>query len=447
MIFKESEILELKKSTAELKEAVISIGAILNKHKKGELYFGIKNDGEVVGQDVSEKTLREVSQVISDKIEPKLYPEIKPENIDGKHCIKVSFEGHEQPYFAYGRAYIRVADEDKQLSAKELENFIRRKTAIHYDSKVSESTLDEVDEGILREFIQKANESQRIKFTYTNKKDVLEKLNLIKDSKLLHAAKLLFSKKDPIEVQAAVFAGIDKITFLDIKQFKGNIFQLLKMSESYIKEHMDWRANLTGAGREEIPEIPIRAIIEALVNSFCHRDYQAPESNKVAIYKDRVEIWNPGDFPEGYKPRDFIKKDLPSILRNPIIANMLYLSSDIEKWGSGLKRINNECVTHAVKVDFVVLKYGFTVRFARVKRDTVKVPEKVTVKVPEKVTVNQTAILSALSKDPHITAKKLSALVGISERKIKENLSKLKEKGLIKRIGPDKGGHWEVIQP
>lgn len=51
---------------------------------------------------------------------------------------------------------------------------------------------------------------------------------------------------------------------------------------------------------------------------------------------------------------------------------MLYLSSDIEKWGSGLKRINNECAAQAVKVDFVVLKYWFTVRFARVK----KVPEK-----------------------------------------------------------------------
>jgi ATP-dependent DNA helicase RecG len=48
MQFEESEILELKRSTSELKEAIISIVAILNKHQRGELYFGIRNDGEAV---------------------------------------------------------------------------------------------------------------------------------------------------------------------------------------------------------------------------------------------------------------------------------------------------------------------------------------------------------------------------------------------------------------
>ena len=57
---KESETLELKKSTSELKEAIISIVSILNKHQKGELYFGVKNNGDVVGQTVTEKTIREI---------------------------------------------------------------------------------------------------------------------------------------------------------------------------------------------------------------------------------------------------------------------------------------------------------------------------------------------------------------------------------------------------
>jgi hypothetical protein len=55
MIFKESEKQELKKATSELKEAVISIAAILNKLKKGELYFGINNDGTIIGQTIREK--------------------------------------------------------------------------------------------------------------------------------------------------------------------------------------------------------------------------------------------------------------------------------------------------------------------------------------------------------------------------------------------------------
>lgn len=60
----ETETLEFKKSTGELKEAMHSICAILNKHQHGELYFGVKPDGTVVGQVVTEESLREVSQKI-----------------------------------------------------------------------------------------------------------------------------------------------------------------------------------------------------------------------------------------------------------------------------------------------------------------------------------------------------------------------------------------------
>ena len=306
----ESETVELKRSTAELKEAIISIAAILNKNKKGTVLFGVRDNGIPTGIHITTRMLREISQTIANSIEPKIYPEITVENIRNQNCIRVSFEGHEQPYFAQGRAYIRTADEDRQLSAKELENIILRKSAIRWDTKISDTTINEIHEPTLKEFIKKANDAQRIKFKYTNKKEVLEKLELIKEERITNAAKLLFSKKEPIQVQAAVFAGTDKVTFLDIKRFKGNIFQLLKLSESYIKERINWRAKLVTRTREEIPEIPLRAITETLVNSFCHRDYQAPESNKIAIYKNKIEIWNPGGFPEGYTPEDFITKDL-----------------------------------------------------------------------------------------------------------------------------------------
>jgi hypothetical protein len=64
-VLSETETLELKKSTSELKEAVISIASMLNKHGKGILYFGVRNDGRALGQDVGEKTIRDVSQAIS----------------------------------------------------------------------------------------------------------------------------------------------------------------------------------------------------------------------------------------------------------------------------------------------------------------------------------------------------------------------------------------------
>ncbi len=95
---KESETLELKKSTSELKEAIISIVAILNKHQKGELFFGIKNDGTIVGQQVTENTIREISKAISDHIEPKIFPKINEVVWEGKTCVHVEFSGNNVPY-------------------------------------------------------------------------------------------------------------------------------------------------------------------------------------------------------------------------------------------------------------------------------------------------------------------------------------------------------------
>src|SRR5665647_1142033 len=144
--FQETETIELKKSTSELKEAIISLVAMLNKHQRGEIIFGIRNDGTVVGQQVSDKTIRDVSKAIADHVEPRIYPVVEHVTLAGKAGIKVQAEGGEHPYYAYGRAYIRVGDEDRQLSAKELENLIlaKNRDRLRWDTEICEkATLDD----------------------------------------------------------------------------------------------------------------------------------------------------------------------------------------------------------------------------------------------------------------------------------------------------------------
>ena len=97
----ETEQIEFKKSTGELKEAVISIASILNKHGSGKLYFGVKNNGEVIGQEISENTLRDVSQAISYHIKPAIYPEIAVKTYGKLKVICVKFDGNRAPYLAY----------------------------------------------------------------------------------------------------------------------------------------------------------------------------------------------------------------------------------------------------------------------------------------------------------------------------------------------------------
>lgn len=72
--------------------------------------------------------------------------------------------------------------------------------------------------------------------------------------------------------------------------------------------------------------------------------------------------------------------------------------------------------------------------------------KKVTVKVTAKVTVNQKKIMQAIKKNPHITQEELSEKVGIAVKNIKENMKKMQEQNLIRRVGADKNGHWEVVK-
>jgi len=72
--------------------------------------------------------------------------------------------------------------------------------------------------------------------------------------------------------------------------------------------------------------------------------------------------------------------------------------------------------------------------------------KKVTVKVTQKVTVNQKKILNAVKKNPYVTQDELSEIVGITRKSIIANMKKLQTNGLIKRIGADKNGYWQVAE-
>ena len=85
----ESETVEFKKSTGEHKEALQAISAMLNKHGRGELYFGVKDNGDVIGQDVSDATLRQVTSWVSDKIEPAVFPTVERIDADNGEIKRI----------------------------------------------------------------------------------------------------------------------------------------------------------------------------------------------------------------------------------------------------------------------------------------------------------------------------------------------------------------------
>lgn len=250
MKFEENETIELKRSTSGLKEAVVSIGAILNKHGKGAVYFGIDDNGRIIGQQTGKSTVKDISKVIADHIDPKIFPDIAVQKISGKNCVAVEFSGHEGLYSAYGRFYLRAGEENRKLSANEIQRLVEKKKNYVYSwgTEVSEDSIFKVHVPAIRSFVKRGREAGRIGFAFDSAKNVLNKLHLIKGRRLLNAGRALFCKDNGVEVQAAVFAGKDKITFLDIQNFRGNLFELIEKSETYVKEHIIGGLTFPGAG-------------------------------------------------------------------------------------------------------------------------------------------------------------------------------------------------------
>jgi len=464
-IGKENEKLEFKKTTAELSEGVISIAAILNKHGCGELYFGVRNDGTPLGMDISDKTLRDVSEAVSNHIEPKIYPTINAVYVGDAHCIHVEFTGDNSPYYANGRAYIRVADTDRQMSAAELESFILKKNAWRdtWDSEPSDKTVADVDEDELKQYLERANQAGRIDFEYTDRKGALNKLRAVSGDVINNAACALFVGFYLLEVQMAIFATKEKLTFLDIRRGSGNVRRLIEIAVKYCIDNMRWRVVLDGSiQRKEIPEIPIEAIREAITNSYCHRDYRSSQNNEIAIYSDRIEIYNPGRFPDGHSPEDFIKGEGQSVKRNPNIAQMMYYCKDIESFGTGLQRIVKACEEANVKVEFKQLKLGFMVVFYRpvnhinigekssisAKRSSVKRShDPINDLLSDPLNETQKSITEILSANGAATYEALATAVKVSTATIKRNMKRLQEMGVVERTGGKKNGHWIVSAP
>ena len=363
-----TEQIEYKKSIGELKEAIFSIVAILNKHQKGELYFGVKNDGTVIGQEINDESLRKVSQAIGNHIKPAIYPEIKIQQFGDRKTILVHFKGNRCPYLAYNVPRIRVADEDLVMDQDTYDAMIRKRDNIDYawEKRVSKYKISDINKDAFSEYLRRAKEAGRIDFEDTDVKVVLDKLELIEGDYLLNAGAALFCDCGIInELQIAKFASDERLTFTDIRRYSGSVMELKKRAEQYIIDAMDWRVEFGNLTRKEIPEIPLDAIREAITNSFGHRMFDSGQSNEIAIFKNRIEIYNPGAFPVNKTPESYVVGNQRPIRRNPLITRTLYYSKDMESFATGLKRIKNACNKAGCRVEFKTLEDAFIVVFYR----------------------------------------------------------------------------------
>jgi len=407
------------------------------------LWFGLRNDGKVVGLEANEKTLRDLSQSIAAHIEPKIFPSVIKEIIDGTTCVKVIFQGKDGPYYAYGRAYMRLADEDRQLSAKELENLIlaRNRDALRWDNEICSVALVDLDEDKLKRFVERAE------LAWDTPANVLEKLSLTRNGQLLNAAALFFAKTPPMQLRCAVFATTDSATIIDRHDFDGDILELIEEAQKYILKNIHIGMRLNGLYRVDVPEISVEAMREAIINAFCHRDYRDPDYVHIAVFKDRVEIRNPGGLYDDMTIDKMLQGNI-SKRRNPLIADLLRRIHMVEAWGRGMPLI----LKNAPDVKFREIAHIFIAGFERSSftEEEEPPPQEVAYSAIDKtidknLSTTEKDILNLIADNPAITQKEMAKQLNLSEIGIRYNTDKLKVKGVLQRVGGKKAGCWEII--
>lgn len=189
--------------------------------------------------------------------------------------------------------------------------------------------------------------------------------------------------------------------------------------------------------------VPEAALREAVLNAIIHKDYATGTPVQISVYAYKLMIWNPGQLPPSWTLAKLRQKHA-SLPFNPVIANVFFRAGEIEAWGRGVERIFAAC--REARFPEPVIEQESTGLWI-----SLAFPEDIVKRTAEsdsgkKFGRGAGAILKMIEGNPRISAQEMVDSLTISERAIEKNLRSLREQGVIRRIGPANGGHWEIIK-
>lgn len=453
----ESQTLEFKKSTGELKEVCKSICGMLNA-SGGHVLIGISNSGQILGQDVSDQTIRDINLELQ-KLEPSFSPEISFIEVDHSKKVIIIMVNltNQRPYTYDGKAYLREGNLTAQMSKDEYEGLIleRMHPVNRWENQIAESrSIQDLDYQEILITLKEAIRKGRIADPDTNDiHGILRGFGLLKDEKLTNAAIALFIKEDRVLpeytqlwLKVARFKGNTKNEFIDSKMFYGNAFTLFRQAQNFLIQHLPISGKFIPGvfERQDEPLYPMSALREAIANAICHREYEQACSNaSIAIFDDRLEIGSTGGLHFGLTAEDLFKEH-QSKPWNPMISSGFYKRGIIETWGRGTLIIKEQ-----------VEQAGLVTPSYKISKDSVTIvfsPEKQVHSGLVSVNLNerQKYIVNIFYNNPKeaYSFRDLCAIVqkeNINQRLLKEDLHNLKKNfHLLEVIGKGAGAKWTL---
>ncbi|NOQ56210.1 MAG: winged helix-turn-helix transcriptional regulator [Nanohaloarchaea archaeon] len=453
----EWEDFEVKEAKSEIPKNSWSTVSAFSNTAGGWLIFGIKQEGSkflIQGVDDPERIEQNFTTTLrGEKFNQKIVPICKKYVIDKKTVLAFYIHLAEQKpvYFNTPKnTFIRTASGDQRLTQPEVDALYRQSSYGTKDKEITSLGIADLDKETIKQYRQYL-ENLKPEHQYNKLSDVdfLRKIRVLDNGKVTIAGLLVFGTEDTI---ATVFSDF-KIDYLEIfgtsyadaprrYEFRlsdyTNIFQYFFAIYERLIKKIDVPFKLKGAFRDE-NQPQVKAIREALVNLLVHSDYFSPMKPRIRVFTNRIEFLNPGALP---KPYEELQKGDISLPRNPLITKMFRVIDLSENAGYGFDKMIKGWTSHYSEKPIVsgsIDNYRIEFFFEKALETTQKTTQITTQKTTQKIII-------AMTENPMVTRKELAQITGITEDGIKFHLNRLKASGAINRIGPDKGGHWEITK-
>ena len=444
----ESQTLEFK--TSFDKATVESLVAFADA-QGGTVLVGVNDTGEVVGVTLGKETLNEWLNQIKSTTNPSLIPDLYTVNQKGKTVVVIRMgEFPVKPVSTRGRYFKRIASSNHQLGLGEIADLYLQSLQLSWDAhEATNHCLDGLSLPKINRFINQVNDSGRFALE-GEPLAALEKLKYIVNGHPTWAALLLFAK-EPLRHHVHIGRFKTPSMILDDRQFTDTLFEVVEQSMQFIVSHISVAFEFDGSiQRKERFAYPLPALREALLNAVVHRSYTNPNDIQIKIFDDSITIFSPGTFYGGISIADIQTDNYKSSLRNKLVAEAFYLTNNIEKYGSGFIRIRKALRDYPeLSLEVKEIGAGVELTFKRiatpdVSQQKVELATGSVESTVESTVESSVEIIDLIARKPGVTAKELAQMVGVTLRAIEKQIAKLKREGRLIRVGPNKGGHWQV---
>lgn len=425
----ENETREFKESTTELEKGLISLTSMLNKNGFGEVLFGVRDNGDVIGQDIGRTTFRSISQAIDNFIDPPIIAAISEKSSsDGKRYISVKANGTNRPYAYRNIIYIRTGEEDRKVPMSEL----RRMFMSSGDNLINSTSNDQ--DLSFNELVSILDENGTFHESNSN---LAKSLELVNHEGRYNIQGQLLSDQNPAILTVAIFSGIDRTVMSHRTEFSNHcLISLVRRSLDYV-ETLNETSVVVGEGiRKERKLFDMPSFREAWINACVHNYWLSGTPPAIHIFDDRMEIVSFGAKPYWLSDEDFFNgRSQPvneSLMRTFIRTGLAEHTGHgipiiVDNYGRGCFNLSNSGIT-------------VTIPFSQ-ERSSASLRKQTTI-----LTDAEKCIMDSLKTHPRYTLDDVAKETGLSRSYVGKTMMKLKGLGMVRRVGSNKSGLWKVSE-